>query len=63
MVNFESSNSQALKELRERNNERLHDAKEKLGVKYLLHPSNMVQKKIGVEQPEICKTLQNVKKD
>ena len=33
-----------MQELRERNAQRLQDAKEKLGEKYLLHPSNHVKK-------------------
>lgn len=32
-------------ELRERNESRLKAAKEKLGVRYLLHPANKVQKR------------------
>lgn len=36
---------QELKELRSRNEERLKQAKEKLGSKWLLHPDNKVNKK------------------
>ncbi len=34
-----------LKELRERNEVRLKEAKEKLGTKWLLHPANIVKPK------------------
>lgn len=36
---------QQLKELRERNEKRLQEAKEKLGAKWLLHPDNKVNLK------------------
>jgi hypothetical protein len=32
-------------ELRQRNEERLKEAKEKLGVKWLLHPDHQIQRK------------------
>jgi hypothetical protein len=35
---------QQLNEIRERNNERLKDAINRLGTKYLLHPNNRVKK-------------------
>lgn len=38
--------SQELKELRERNEKRLQEAKEKMGAKWLLHPDNHVQSKL-----------------
>ncbi len=39
--------TQSLKELRERNQARLQQAKEQLGERWLLHPSNEVYKKKG----------------
>jgi hypothetical protein len=38
-------NQQQLKELQERNEIRLQEAKEKLGTKWLLHPQNRVTNK------------------
>jgi len=38
-------NDQELKELRIRNEKRIQEMKEKMGNKYLLHPSNFVQRK------------------
>ncbi len=35
---------QQIQEIRERNAQRLEEAKEKLGVKYLLHPQNHVKR-------------------
>lgn len=35
---------QQLQELRERNQQRLEEAKSKLGPKYLLHPQNHIKK-------------------
>lgn len=35
---------QQLQELRERNQQRLEEAKNKLGSKYLLHPQNQVKR-------------------
>lgn len=37
---------QELKELRERNEKRLQEAKERMGTKWLLHPQNQVQSKL-----------------
>ena len=36
--------TQAMKELRERNQQRLKEAKEKLGERWLLHPNNIQQR-------------------
>ena len=41
--------TQSMKELRERNELRLKEAKEKLGERWLLHPSNVQQRMTTVD--------------
>jgi hypothetical protein len=41
--------TQSMKELRERNELRLKEAKEKLGQRWLLHPSNIQQRMTTVD--------------
>ena len=41
--------TQAMKELRERNESRLKEAKEKLGERWLLHPNNIQQRVTKVD--------------
>lgn len=42
---YETEADKRLQELRERNEQRLKEAKDKLGTKYLLHPANHVTRR------------------
>lgn len=48
----------AMQELQTRNEERLRQAKEKLGAKYLLHPSNQITKRKFKQTLKRSKALQ-----
>jgi ElaB/YqjD/DUF883 family membrane-anchored ribosome-binding protein len=41
--------TQSMKELRERNEQRLKEAKERLGERWLLHPNNTQQRKTNYD--------------